>query len=57
MDKTKLKPRDLSDAAIAARRARMEQIAAEIASIPILDRRPVDEIIDDLNALDRHRRP
>jgi hypothetical protein len=43
--------RELSDAAIAARRARMERIAAEIASMPVLDPRPVDDIVDDLNAL------
>jgi hypothetical protein len=55
MDEGKPRPRELSDAAIAARRARMERIAAEIASMPIFDRRPIEEIVDDLNALD-HRR-
>jgi TPP-dependent indolepyruvate ferredoxin oxidoreductase alpha subunit len=51
MDKAKPKRRDLSAAAIAARKARMERIAAEIATMPVLDPRPVDEIVDDLNAL------
>jgi hypothetical protein len=55
MDKTKPKRRELSEAAIAARKARMERIAAEIASLPVLDRRPIAEIIDDLNACDRRR--
>jgi antitoxin VapB len=43
--------RELSDAAIAERKARMERIAAEIASMPVLDPRTVEEILDDLNAL------
>jgi antitoxin VapB len=43
--------REPSDAAIAERKARMERIAAEIASMPVLDPRTVDEIVDDLNAL------
>jgi antitoxin VapB len=43
--------RELSDAAIAARKARMERIAAEIASLPVLDPRSVDDLADDLNAL------
>jgi antitoxin VapB len=43
--------RDLSDAAIAARKTRMGRIAAEIASMPVLDPRSVDDIVDDLNAL------
>jgi antitoxin VapB len=43
--------RELSDTAIAARKARMGRIAAEIASMPVLDPRTVDEIVDDLNAL------
>jgi hypothetical protein len=51
MDKAKPEQRDLSNAAIAARKARMERIAAEIASLPVLDSRPIEDIIDDLNAL------
>jgi antitoxin VapB len=45
------RPRDRSPEAVAARRARMDQIAREIAAMPILDRRSPREIMDDLNAL------
>jgi hypothetical protein len=45
------KRRELSDAAIAARKGRMKRIAAEIASMAVLDPRSVKDIVDDLNAL------
>jgi hypothetical protein len=51
MDKTKPKRSELSDAAVAARKARMERLAALIASLPFRDSRPVEDIVDDLNAL------
>ncbi len=44
-------PRDTSPAAVAARRERTNRFVAELAAMPILDSRPVNEIIDDLNAL------
>ena len=37
--------------AVAAHRARMDQIEREIAAIPIVNRRSTNEIVDDLNAL------
>jgi antitoxin VapB len=43
--------REPSNAAVAARKARMRRIAAEIASMPLLDPRSVEDIVDDLNAL------
>jgi hypothetical protein len=43
--------RDISGAAIAARKARMRRIAAEIASMTVLDSRAVEDIVDDLNAV------
>ncbi len=45
------KPRDNSPEAIAARRAALQRFAAEIAQLPVLDPRPVEEIVDDINAL------
>jgi hypothetical protein len=48
--------REISDAAIAARKARMRQISAEIASMAVLDSRTVEDIVDDLNALNDRRR-
>jgi antitoxin VapB len=45
------KPRDESPHAVAARRARMDAIIAEIARMPVLDPRSPREITDDLNAL------
>jgi antitoxin VapB len=44
------RPRDRSPEAVAARRARMDCIAREIAAMPILDGRSPREIMDDLNA-------
>ena len=44
-------PRDRSPAAVAARRARIDRIARDIAAMPLLDPRPPCEIMDDLNAL------
>lgn len=43
--------RDLSPEVLAERRAKMDQIVADIAAMPILDPRSPHEIIDDLNAL------
>jgi antitoxin VapB len=44
-------PRDLSDRAVAARKARMSTLANEIAALPILDPRTPREIMDDVNAV------
>lgn len=43
--------RDQSPEAIAARKARMDKIADEIANLPVLDPRSPAEIMDDLNVL------
>ena len=43
--------RDLSVKAIAARKARMAQIADEIAAMPVLDSRSPRAIMDELNAV------
>ena len=43
--------RDASPKAVAARSARFDAIAQRIAAAPINDPRPVNEIVDDLNAL------
>jgi antitoxin VapB len=43
--------RDTSPEAIAARRASMDRIAADIAAMPVLDPRSPQEIMDDINAL------
>jgi antitoxin VapB len=43
--------RELSAQAIAARKARIDRIAEEIAAMPVLDPRSPREITDDLNAL------
>jgi hypothetical protein len=40
-----------SDVAVEARKGRGDQIVAEIAAMPILDRRSTQEIIDDINEL------
>ena len=45
------RPRDQSPEAVAARRARIEQIVREIAAMPILDRRSPREIMDDLDSV------
>jgi antitoxin VapB len=42
-------PRDRSPEAVAARRARMDRLAREIAALPLLDPRSPREIVDDLN--------
>jgi hypothetical protein len=51
MDKTKPIRRDLSDAAVAGRKARMERLAVIIGSMPVRDSRAVEDIVDDLNDL------
>ena len=43
--------RDLSAEAVAARKAHMNQVAEEIAAMPVLDPRSPCEIMDDLNAI------
>jgi hypothetical protein len=43
--------RALSDAEIAAKKARIDQLVAEIAALPILDPRSPQEIMDDINEL------
>jgi antitoxin VapB len=43
--------RDQSAAAIAARKASVDRIVADIAAMPILDPRTPREIMDELNAL------
>ncbi len=45
------KQRDMSPAAIAARREALDRISAEIAAMPILDPRSPQEIADDLDSL------
>jgi antitoxin VapB len=44
-------PRDVSLEAIAARKARFDEMARKIAAAPVNDPRPINEIVDDLNAL------
>ncbi|MDP3555166.1 hypothetical protein [Methylocystis sp.] len=43
--------RAVSDAEIAAKKARIDQLVAEIAALPILDPRSPQEIMDDINEL------
>jgi len=43
--------RDSSPEAIHARRKRIDEIVNEVAALPILDPRPVEQIIDDINDL------
>lgn len=43
--------RDQSPGAVSARRARIDEIVREIATMSILDRRSPREIMDDLNAV------
>jgi hypothetical protein len=43
--------RDLSAEAIAARRARTDQLVAALAAMPVLDHRSPRDIMDDLNAV------
>ncbi len=45
------KPRDASPEAVAARRARLDRLVAEIAAMPLHGTRSTKEIVDDLNAL------
>jgi len=45
------KRKDASPEAVAARRARLGRLVAEIAAMPVLDPRSAQEIVDDLNAL------
>jgi hypothetical protein len=42
---------DQSPKAVAARRARTNRFVAELAAMPVFDRRSPREIMDDLNAL------
>ena len=43
--------RDQSAEAVAARVARIDEIVRAVASLPVLDPRPTQELIDDLNEL------
>jgi len=45
------KRRDQSPAAVARRKAALDETVAAFAAAPILDPRPISNIIDDLNAL------
>jgi hypothetical protein len=45
------KQRDLSSEAVAVRKARLDDLAAKIAKMPILDQRSPREIMDDVNSL------
>jgi hypothetical protein len=45
------RPRDQSPEAVAARIARFDAIARAAAALPVLDPRPLPEIIDELNEL------
>ena len=45
------RPRDRSPEAVAARHARTDRFVAELAAMPVLDRRSPRDIMDDLNAL------
>jgi len=45
------KPRDTSPDAVAARLAAFDRFVRDLAAMPILNARPVQEIIDDRNAL------
>jgi hypothetical protein len=45
------RPRDTSPEAVAARIARIDEIVQAVASLPVLDPRPLPEIIDELNEL------
>jgi antitoxin VapB len=45
------RPRDQSPEATAARRRRIDSIVREIGALPIIDPRPTQEIIDELNEL------
>lgn len=46
-----LRPRDPSPEAVAMRRKLIDEIVREVASLPILDPRPTQQIIDELNEL------
>jgi hypothetical protein len=43
--------KDLSEEAVQARLARMNKLVEEIKALPILDARPIEDIVNDLNAL------
>jgi len=43
--------RDASGPAVAARRERATRFMEELAVMPVLDKRPPQEIVDDLNAV------
>jgi antitoxin VapB len=48
---TPAKPRGRSPEDIATRRAALRRFAGEIAALPVLDPRPAQEIVDDINPL------
>jgi antitoxin VapB len=43
--------RDASAQAVATRRERATRFVEELATLPVLDKRPLQEIVDDLNAV------
>lgn len=45
------RPRDPSPEAVAVRRARIDEIVRAVASLPVLDPRPLPELINELNEL------
>jgi hypothetical protein len=46
-----IRPHDRSPEAVAARRESIRQIVGELAAMPVLDNRPLQEIVDDLNTV------
>ena len=46
-----VRPRDRSPDAMAARHARMDEAARDLAAMPVLDVRAPQEILDELNAV------
>lgn len=47
----KSKPKDMFSDAVTLRKPQIERIVEDIAALPILDDRPLADLIDDLNAL------
>jgi antitoxin VapB len=45
------RPRDTSSKAVAARREHVARFVEELAAMPVIDKRPLSEIVDDLNAI------
>ena len=45
------RPRDPSAEAVVARRVRIDEIVRAVASLPVLDPRPTQDLIDELNEI------